>query len=293
MDARHVKISLASAFAHSPAFGLKVLLRKLAFALAVSVIVSPAVLVFLWMLSLSLKNEIDNTAYPPVFWPSEFAWQNYVTIFQQNPFLLYTWNSIIVSGTSTLAALIVGVPAGYGLGRARAQGLGLLVLLSRITPGLSYLIPLFILFRALGLTGTLYPLIIIHLVISVPIVVWVMMSFFESLPAEIEEAALIDGANLWQAFIYVMLPLARPGIVVGAILSFIFSWNNFIFGVVLAGRETRTLPVAVYNSLSYEQLSWGPLAAAALVVTLPVLVLTIFVQKEIVGGLAAGAVKGG
>jgi multiple sugar transport system permease protein len=293
MGACHVKVSLASAFAHSPAFGLKVLLRKLAFALAVFVIVSPAVLVFLWMLSLSLKNEIDNTAYPPVFWPSEFAWQNYVTIFQQNPFLLYTWNSIIVSGTSTLAALIVGVPAGYGLARARAQGLGLLVLLSRITPGLSYLIPLFILFRALGLTGTLYPLIIIHLVISVPIVVWVMMSFFESLPAELEEAALIDGANLWQAFIRVMLPLARPGIAVGAILSFIFSWNNFIFGVVLAGRETRTLPVAVYNSLSYEQLSWGPLAAAALVVTLPVLVLTIFVQKEIVSGLAAGAVKGG
>ena len=90
-----------------------------------------------------------------------------------------------------------------------------------------------------------------------------------------------------------VLPLSRPGIVVGAILSFIFSWNNFIFGVVLAGRETRTLPVAVYNSLSFEQLSWGPLAAAALVVTLPVLVLTVFVQKEIVGGLAAGAVKGG
>lgn len=288
-----MKVSLASAFAQSPAFGLKVLLRKLAFAFAVFVIVSPAVLVFLWMLSLSLKNEIDNTAYPPVFWPSEFAWQNYVTIFEQNPFLLYTWNSIIVSGTSTLAALVVGVPAGYGLARARAQGLGLLVLLARITPGLSYLVPLFILFRTLGLTGTLYPLIIIHLVISVPIVVWVMMSYFESLPAELEEAALIDGANLWQAFFRVMLPLARPGIVVGAILSFIFSWNNFIFGVVLAGRETRTLPVAVYNSLSYEQLSWGPLAAAALVVTLPVLVLTILVQKEIISGLAAGAVKGG
>ena len=162
-----------------------------------------------------------------------------------------------------------------------------------MTPGLSYLIPLFIMFRALGLTGTLYPLIIIHLVISVPIIVWVMLGFFESLPHELEEAALIDGATLWQAFCKVALPLARPGIVVGAILSFIFSWNNFIFGVVLAGRETRTLPVAVYNSLSFEQLSWGPLAAAALVVTLPVLVLTVFVQREIVAGLAAGAVKGG
>ena len=116
-----------------------------------------------------------------------------------------------------------------------------------------------------------------------------MMGFFESLPPELEEAALIDGANLWQAFRHVTLPLARPGIVVGAILSFIFSWNNFIFGVVLAGRETRTLPVAVYNSLSFEQLAWGPLAAAALVVTLPVLLLTIFVQKEIVSGLPRAA----
>ncbi len=285
--------SLKGAFAHSTAFGLRVLLRKILFALAVFVIVSPAILVFLWMLSLSLKNEIDNAAYPPVFWPREFAWQNYVQIFQQNPFLLYTWNSIIVSGVSTLVALLVGVPAGYGLAKARAEGLGLLVLVSRITPGLSYLIPMFIMFRFLHLTGTLYPLIIIHLVISVPIIVWVMLGFFENLPGELEEAALIDGANLWQAFWRVALPLARPGIVVGAILSFIFSWNNFIFAVVLAGRETRTLPVAVYNSLSFEQLSWGPLAAAALVVTLPVLILTVFVQREIVSGLAAGAVKGG
>jgi multiple sugar transport system permease protein len=285
--------SLRAAFAHSPGQGLRVLVRKALFALAVLVIVSPAVLVFLWMLSLSLKNELDNTAYPPVFWPSEPAWGNYVAIFEQNPFLLYAWNSVVVSGVSTLAALLVGVPAGYGLARARARGLGVLVLVSRITPGLSYLIPLFILFRALGLTGTLYPLIIIHLVISVPIVVWVMLGFFESMPRELEEAALIDGAGLWQAFRLVALPLARPGIVVAGILSFIFSWNNFVFGVVLAGRETRTLPVAVYNSLSFEQLSWGPLAAAALVVTLPVLVLTVLIQKEIVGGLTAGAVKGG
>ena len=288
-----MKISLRSAFTHSPALGLKTLARKVGFGIAVFLIVSPAILVFLWMLSLSLKNELDNTAYPPVFWPSEPAWYNYVTIFEQNPFLLYTWNSIIVSGVSTLLALIVGVPAGYGLAKARAEGWGLIVLISRITPGLSYLIPLFILFRALGLTGTLYPMIIIHLVISVPIVVWVMLGFFESLPHELEEAALIDGANLWQAFYKVALPLSRPGIVVGAILSFIFSWNNFVFGVVLAGRETRTLPVAVYNSLSFEQLSWGPLAASALMVTLPVLLLTVFIQKEIVTGLTAGGVKGG
>jgi multiple sugar transport system permease protein len=268
-------------------------LRRLGFALAVLVIVSPAILFFVWMVSLSLKNELDNSAYPPVLIPSEWAWDNYAAVFEQNPFLLYTWNSVIVSGVSTLVALLVGVPAGYGLAKARAAGIGIVVLIARMTPGLSFLIPLFILFRAIGLAGTLWPLVVIHLVISVPIVVWVMLGFYEGLPGELEEAALIDGATLWQAFVKVALPLSRPGIVVSAILSFIFSWNNFVFGVVLAGRETRTLPVAVYNSLTYEQVSWGPLAASAILVTLPVLVLTLFVQREIVGGLAAGAVKGG
>jgi multiple sugar transport system permease protein len=285
--------SLKGAFAHSPAYGLKVLARKAGFALAVFLIVSPAILVFLWMLSLSLKNELDNTSYPPVLIPTEWAFRNYALVFEQNPFLLYTWNSIVVSGTATLAALLLGVPAGYGLAKARASGIAVLVLISRMTPGLSDLIPLFILFRLIGLTGTLVPVIVTHLVITLPIVVWVMMSFYESLPRELEEAALIDGATLWQAFQKVALPLSRPGVTVAAILSFIFSWNNFIFGVVLAGRETRTLPVAVYNALSFEQVSWGPLAAAALIVTLPVLILTALVQREIVGGLAAGAVKGG
>jgi multiple sugar transport system permease protein len=127
----------------------------------------------------------------------------------------------------------------------------------------------------------------------VPIVVYVMIGFFEGLPNELEEAALVDGATIWQAFRRVALPLARPGITVATVLSFIFSWNNFIFAVVLAGRTSRTLPVAVYNTLTFEQISWGPLAAAALLVTAPVLILTLLMQREIVAGLTAGGVKGG
>jgi multiple sugar transport system permease protein len=273
--------------------GIRGLVNGIAFAVSVVVIVSPALLVFLWMLSLSLKNEIDNIAYPPIFIPNPPTLNNFVQVFRDSPFLLYTWNSVIVTGSATVLALLVGVPAGYGIAKARAWRVSVLVLLSRLTPGLSFLIPLFILFKALGLTGTLWPQIITHLVITVPIVAWIMIGFFETIPHELEEAALIDGCTLWQAFRRVALPLARPGIVVSTILSVIFSWNNFIFGVVLAGRETRTLPVAVYNVLSFEQLSWGPLAAAALIVTLPVLILTIFVQREIVTGLAAGGVKGG
>jgi len=166
-----------------------------------------------------------------------------------------------------------------------------ILLLSRITPGLSYLIPLFTMFQVLGLIGTVWPIALTHMVITLPIIVWIMIGFFETQPHELEEAARIDGATLWQAFRYVALPLARPGIVVGAILAFISSWNNFIFGAVFAGRTTRTMPVAVYNMLTFESFAWGPLAAAAIVVMLPVIVLTIVIQKEIVQGLSAGGVK--
>jgi multiple sugar transport system permease protein len=258
---------------------------------SVLILVSPSVLFFLWMLSLSLKNEIDNTAYPPVLIPHPPTFANFIDVFEKNDFLTYTINSVIVSFSATGLALLFGVPAGYGIAKTQATKAAVLILVARVTPGLSYLIPLFLVFQWLGMLGTLYPLIITHLVLTVPIVVWIMIGYFEGLPVALEESALVDGATIWQAFRYVAVPLARPGIVVATILAFIFSWNNFIFGVVLAGRTTRTLPVAVYNVLTFEQISWGPLAAAALVVTAPVLLLTLFMQKEIVAGLTAGGVK--
>ncbi|HEY4172547.1 MAG TPA: carbohydrate ABC transporter permease [Rhodopila sp.] len=260
---------------------------------SVIVLISPSILFFLWMLSLAFKNEADNTAFPPVFIPNPPTFDNFIDVFAKNDFLTYTINSVIVSFSATGLALLLGVPAGYGIAKAKASKAAVLILIARVTPGLSYLIPLFLLFQWLGLIGTLVPLVITHLVITVPIVVWIMIGFFEGLPSELEEAALMDGATIWQAFRYVAMPLARPGITVAMILSFIFSWNNFIFGVVLAGRSTRTLPVAVYNVLTFEQISWGPLAAAALIVTAPVLLLTLVMQKEIVAGLTAGGVKGG
>jgi multiple sugar transport system permease protein len=273
--------------------GLKKLGGKIGLCCCVLVLISPALLFFLWMLSLSLKTEADNVAYPPVFFPSSLTLDNFRDVFAKNDFVGYTINSIIVSFSATFMALLVGVPAGYGIAKAKASASAALILIARITPGLSYLVPLFLLFQWLQLSGTLWPIIITHLVITVPIVVYIMIGFFEGLPGELEEAALVDGATIWQAFRSVALPLARPGITVATILSFIFSWNNFIFGVVLAGRTTRTLPVAVYNSLTFEQISWGPLAASALLVTAPVLLLTLLMQREIVAGLTAGGVKGG
>ncbi len=210
---------------------------RLGLYLSVLVLISPAAFVFLWMLSLSLKTEVDNMAFPPVFIPHPPTLANFVQVFAENDFLSYTINSVIVSFSATALAVAIGVPAGYGIARMRAIRAASLILIARLTPGLSYLIPLFLLFQWMGLIGTLTPLVITHLVITVPIVVWVMIAFFEGLPVELEEAALVDGAGNWQAFRHVALPLARPGITVATILSFIFSWNNFLFGVVLANRR--------------------------------------------------------
>lgn len=281
--------------ATAPGLGwhLKRVAGKIGFAFAVFVIVSPAILVMLWMLSLSLKNEVDNMAFPPVVVPSPPTLANFEAVFENANLMRYLVNSLLVTGGATLVAILVGVPAGYGIAKAQAHKVAICILIARITPALSYLIPLYMLFQMVGLTGSLWPIFITHLVITIPIFVYVMIGFFESLPPDLEEAALIDGCTLWQAFRHVAMPLARPGIVVAMILSIIFSWNNFVFGAVLGGRQTRTLPAAVYNMLTFEQVAWGPLAAAALLVTAPVLILTLFIQKEIVGGLTAGGVKGG
>lgn len=272
---------------------MRALAGKIGFALSVVVLVSPALFLFLWMLSLSLKNEVDNTAFPPVFIPNPPTLANYVDVFERNRFLQYLWNSILVTGGATLIGLLVGVPAGYGIAKAKAARFAVIVMIARMTPALSYLIPLFIAFQLLGLVNTIWALLIVHLVITIPIIVWVMMGTFEGIPSDLEDAALIDGATVWQSFRYVALPLAKSGVVVSSILAFIFSWNNFIFGVVLGGKDTRTLPVAIYNVLTFEQISWGPLAAAALLVTAPVLIVTIIAQKQIVAGLTSGGLKDG
>ena len=266
--------------------------RRLGFYVALLILLSPILFVFYWMISLALKPDVENVTYPPVFIPQHPTLDNFRQVFEKSPFGLYTLNSFVVAVASTAIALVLGVPAAYGVVKGNWKAPALFVLIARMTPALSYLIPWFLLFRFLELNNTLIALIITHLVIGLPLTVWVMMGFFEGMHPEIEEAARVDGCSIWQVFRLVTLPLARPGVVVAAILSFIFSWNNFIFAVVLAGRETRTLPVAVFSVLTFEQLAWGTLAAAALIVTLPVLIITVVVQRQIVFGMTAGAVKG-
>jgi multiple sugar transport system permease protein len=270
----------------------KKVLWRIAFYAAVIVVMLPTVFVFYWMITLSLKTQVEAAGYPPSFFRFHMTFKGYFDVFAKNPFLLYTWNSLVVATGCTLLALIVGLPCAYSIAHWRQRGLALTVLVARIIPGISYLIPWYILFRNLKMVDTYQALILTHLVVGLPIVIWVMIGFFEDVPAELREAAMIDGCTDYGAFLRVAVPLVKPGIVATAILSFIFSWNNFLFSVILAGRNTRTLPIAVFNMIGYEEINWGPLAAAATMITLPVIVLTLIIQRHIVTGLTFGAVKG-
>jgi multiple sugar transport system permease protein len=267
-------------------------LSTIGFYALVGAFMLPTVFVFYWMITLSLKPQIEAAAYPPSFFRFTVTLAGYVEVFAKHPFFLYIWNSLVVATGTTLLGLLVGLPAAYSIAHWKQRGLALTILVARIIPGISYLIPWYILFRNLRMVDTYQALILTHLVVGLPITIWVMIGFFEDVPPDLREAALIDGCTEYSAFWRVAVPLVKPGVVATAILAFIFSWNNFLFSVILAGRNTRTLPIAVFNMIGYEEISWAPLAAAATIITLPVIILTLVIQRHIVTGLTFGAVKG-
>ena len=244
---------------------------------------------FLWMAMAAFQTQIEIITPGLSFTPTM---RNFNNVLDQYNFLSYMINSFVVAVFSTGLSLVLGLPASYAIARFKYDWLGLVLLTARIVPGITFLVPWYILFSAIGLNGTFIALILSHMLVSMPFVVWVMVPFFESLPLEIEESARIDGATMLGTFMRIVLPLAVPGIVTAAIMSFIFSWNNFMFSFVLSGDDTRTLPVAIFNFISYASIDWGGLMAASVLITLPVLLITIFMQRYIVAGLTAGATKG-
>jgi multiple sugar transport system permease protein len=262
-------------------------LRYLAIALVTLAFVFP----FLWMILASFKSQADimNNQNLLAFTPTL---THYADVFNQYAFFKFMLNSFLVAILSTLFALVLGLPAAYAIARFRMPALGLILLAARIVPGITFLIPWFILFSRIHLNGSYVALILSHMLVGLPFVTWVMISFFEGLPAELEEAAQVDGVTPIGSFFRIALPLSMPGIITGSILAFIFSWNNFMFSLVLANQETRTLPVAIFSFISYASIDWGGLMAAAVIITLPVLIITLFVQRYVVSGLTAGAVKG-
>jgi len=271
---------------------IRSIIRRVALLTVVVLVIIPTVFFFYWMFLLSFRTNVDNMAYPPKFLTRTVVVDNYSIVFKQNPFFRYLLNSLIVAAASTLLGLLVGLPAAYSIARYKQKGVALAIMLARMTPHISYLLPWFIFFRMMRLLDSYISLVVTHLLVSLPIIVWTLISYFEDLPRDIEDSAFIDGCSIYGVFARIALPLVKPGIIVVSILSFIFSWNNFMFSVVLSGPRTRTLPVAVYSLMTFEEIIWGQLAAAAAVITLPVIVLTLIIQKHIVSGLTFGAIKG-
>jgi multiple sugar transport system permease protein len=258
------------------------------FALLVSV---PSLFVFYWMITISLKSVVDNTSYPPIF-IFKPTLEAYHKVLVGTPFLKYTWNSMVVSVASVIAGLMIGLPCAYAIDRWRLRGMAMGIILTRMIPGITFLVPWYLLFRSMKLLDTYTVLILGQMVIAVPLVVWFMLGFFEEIPIEIKEAARIDGCSEYGVLGRILVPLTKPGIAATSIISFIYAWNNFLFPVILAGRETKTLPAAVFSLLSYDEVNWGALAAEATLVTLPVLLLGLFAQRHIVKGMISGGVKG-
>jgi len=246
---------------------------------------------FYWMVLTSLRSQVDNVSRIPV-WFFTPTWENYQNVIARNNFLEFTWNSFVIAALSTGFGLVLGLPAAYSIARFKQEGLALAILIARLTPYITYLVPWYLAFRALGLIDTYLALTLTHLIVGMPLIVWIMISFFENVPRDLEEAAFVDGATRVGAFMRVILPLSTPGIVAASILAFIFSWNQFLFSLVLSGPNTRPVPVAVFNFITYGQIDFGGLGAAAVLITLPVIILTLIIQRWIVTGLTMGAVKG-
>jgi len=280
----------AAAQARARAQRIKVVKTVVIFAL-IALTLAVMLFPFYWMVLTSLRSQVDNVSRIPV-WFFTPTWENYQNVIARNNFLEFTWNSFVIAALSTGFGLVLGLPAAYSIARFKQDGLALAILVARLTPYITYLVPWYLAFRALGLIDTYVALTLTHLIVGMPLIVWIMISFFENVPQDLEEAAFVDGATRIGAFMRVILPLSTPGIVAASILAFIFSWNQFLFSLVLSGPNTRPVPVAVFNFISYGQIDFGGLGAAAVLITLPVIILTLIIQRWIVTGLTMGAVKG-
>lgn len=270
---------------------MKKLVSGVLFYLLVACIAGLVLFPFLWMLSSSFKTQVDIIAWPPklLFSPTL---QNYRKVFQEQDFLRYFVNSTIVGGLAVSLSLVLGLPAAYSISRYTQDRLAVFILLARLMPGISFLMPWYIIFSRLDLMDSYVALVLSHMLIALPIVVWIMSTYFGTIPRELEESAMVDGATRQYAFLRIILPLCGPGIITATTLSFIFSWNNFMFSQVLSMEKTKTLPIAVYNFISYAEVDWGGVMAAAVAIMGPAILLTMVFQKYVVKGLTMGAVKG-
>ena len=249
----------------------------------------------IWQVVTSIKPDVDIVRLPP-FFPSQITGVHYDRVLLRSPLLQALVNSAIVATSATILSIVFGSFCAFALARLPIGGKSVilgLVLATSMFPPIAVMSPLYLFMRELGLRDTLVALILTHAVYALPLAVWLLTSFMRQLPKELYYAARIDGCTPLRALLSVVLPLARPALAVAALLVFIYSWNEFMFALTLTASDaTRTAPVAVALFPGLYEIPWGDLAAASLVVTMPVAALAIIFYRHIAGGLTAGSVKG-
>jgi multiple sugar transport system permease protein len=249
---------------------------------------------YLWIVLTSFKARTDILTTPPV-WIHAPNLVNYRSMLFARHFDRYLLNSLEIGVSSTLLALGVGTLAAYAFSRYRVPAgnhLFFYILATRLGPPIAYALPLYFLFSSLGLLKSHIGVIMAHATFNLVLVVWMMKTFFDEIPAEIEEAAILDGCSEWQIFSRVTVPMSLAGLVTAAIFVFIFSWNELLYSMILSAGKANTLPAMIPSLVMNTGTLWGEVAAAAVVQTIPVIVFTFVAQRHLVRGLTFGAVKG-
>jgi multiple sugar transport system permease protein len=269
-------------------------MRKLFFYLAVALLLIVVLFPLYWVFVTSIKSTKDAFAIPPV-WFFEPTWENYQRVLNNGSFIRAFVNSIVISFSASLISVAVGALAAYGLVaqeepvRRKNEKF---ILSLRIAPPLIFIIPTYFLAAQLKLLNNHWVIIAVYAFINVPFAISLLITFFEDIPRELRDAAKVDGARELTIFWNVFLPVAKGGIVATLILCVLFTWNEFFVALVLTGRDTQTLPVSITSFLTFQGVQWGPLTAAATLVMMPMLVLGMLVQGQVVRGMSLGSIKG-
>ena len=253
------------------------------------------VLPYIYLLLTSFKTPDSVLSTPPTFLPTKFSLENY-TVIGNYSYLPKTFaNSLIIAILSTCLTMVIAIPAAYGITRYETRYgriFQISTLVARMVPYISVAIPLFFMMKTIHLIDTYLAVVIGHMTVSLPLAIWLLTGFFDDIPAELEEAARIDGCNRLQALVWIILPIKMGGISVTAIFSFLASWNDFLFSLMLTSTSTKTAPIAIAEFNSQYGTAWGTMASLAVLFSLPVILLSFFLQKRVVAGATMGAIKG-
>jgi len=246
-----------------------------------------------YILQMSLKNQVDAFAYPPI-WIFKPTFDNFMELFREESFFKYLGNSVIISVLCVTVSIVLGAPAAYALSRLKVRWVNTVlfsILAIRMIPPMSILLPIFSIYVKLRIVDTYLGVTLLYLTFILPLVVWMMKSFFDDIPISIEEAAIIDGCSIIQAFIRVAMPIVAQATASVAIFAWILSWNEFLYALIITRENAKTATVVITSFMRFEDFRWGIIAAAAIVISTPVIIFGILVRKYLVSGLTAGAIK--